>query len=63
MWSLGSSLYTVKPVNKGHSRESENVAFISGCPLYTGQNYMQYSLMGKIRLPFIDSDLLYRGAL
>ena len=24
---------------------------------------MHYSLMGKIRLPFIDSDLLYRGAL
>ena len=26
-------------------------------------NYMHHSLMGKIRLPFIDSDLLYRGAL
>jgi len=24
---------------------------------------MHYSLMGKIRLPFIDSDLLYNGAL
>ena len=24
---------------------------------------MQYSLMGKMRLPFIDSDLLHRGAL
>jgi hypothetical protein len=24
---------------------------------------MHYSLMGKIRLPFIDSDLLYRGTL
>ena len=23
---------------------------------------MHYSLMGKIKLPFIDSDLLYRGA-
>ena len=22
---------------------------------------MHYSLMGKMRLPFIDSDLLYRG--
>jgi hypothetical protein len=28
--------YTVKPVYKGHSWESENVAFISSCPLYTG---------------------------
>jgi len=24
---------------------------------------MYYSLMGKMRLPFIDSDLLYRGVL
>ena len=24
---------------------------------------MHFSLMGKTRLPFIDSDLLYRGAL
>jgi len=29
-------LYTVKPVYKGHSREAENVPFISSCPLYTG---------------------------
>ena len=27
---------TVKPVYKGHSREPENVPFISSCPLYTG---------------------------
>jgi hypothetical protein len=26
----------VKPVYKGHSREPENVAFMSSCPLYTG---------------------------
>ena len=24
---------------------------------------MHYSLMGKMRLPFVDSDLLYRGVL
>jgi hypothetical protein len=54
---------TVKPVYKGHSREPENVVFMSSCPLYTGQNYMHYLLMGKMRLPFIDNDLLYRGAL
>ena len=26
-------------------------------------NYIHYSLMGKTRLPYLDSDLLYRGAL
>jgi hypothetical protein len=55
---------TVKQVYKGHSREPENVPFMSRCPLYTGQNYMHlYSLMRKMRLFFIDSDLLYGGAL
>jgi hypothetical protein len=29
-------LCTVKPVHKGHSREPENVAFMSSCLLYTG---------------------------
>jgi hypothetical protein len=29
----------VKPVYKGHSREPENVVFMSSCPLYTGLNY------------------------
>jgi hypothetical protein len=33
------------------------------CPLYTGSNYMHYSIMGKMRSPFIYRDLLYRGAL
>jgi hypothetical protein len=28
-----------------------------------GKNNMYYSLMGEIRLSFIDSDLLYRGAI
>ena len=28
--------YTVKPVYKGHSKEHENVVFMSSCPLYTG---------------------------
>ena len=53
----------VKPVYRGHSRELENVAFMNSCPLYTGQNYIQYSLIGKMRTSFIDSDLLYRGVL
>ena len=52
-----------EPVYKGHSREPENVAFISSFSLYTGSNYMHYSFMGKMRQSFIDSDLLYRGAL
>ena len=55
-------LYTVKPhlsVYNRHSREPENVPFMNSCPLYTGKNYMYYSLMGKIRLSFVDSELLY----
>ena len=54
---LSKLLYIVKPVYKGHSRETENVSFIYRL------KYMHYSLMGKIILSFIDSDLLYRGAL
>jgi hypothetical protein len=46
--------YTVKPVYKGHSRVAENV------PVYKGFNYIHYSLLGKISLPFIDSDLLLK---
>ena len=59
------SAYThiVEHVYKGHSREPENVSFLGSCQLYTGLNYKQYSLMGKIRLPFTDSELLHRGAL
>jgi hypothetical protein len=41
----------------------ENVAFMNSCPLFTGLKYMHYSIMGEMGLPFIDSDLLYRGAL
>jgi hypothetical protein len=33
---LLDNLDTVKPVYKGHSREPENVVFMSRCPLYTG---------------------------
>jgi hypothetical protein len=40
-----------------HKREPENVTFMSSFPLYTGKYYT-----GKMRLPFIDKDLLYRGA-
>ena len=58
-----TSPHIVKPVYKGHSREPENVAFMSSSTLYTGKYYVHYSLMGKMRLPFIDSDLLYRDAL
>jgi len=43
--------------------EPGNVAFMISCSLYTGESYMHYSLMGKIILPFIDRDLLYRGVL
>ena len=53
----------VKPVYKDHPSELENVTFMSRCPLYTGYNNMHYSLMRTMKLPFIDSDLLCRGAL
>jgi hypothetical protein len=55
---LSTNTYTctVKPVYKRHSREPEHVPFISRLKLCA-------LLIGKIRLPFIDSDLLYRGAL
>jgi hypothetical protein len=33
---LVMAIYTVKPENKGRSREPGNVAFMSSCPLYTG---------------------------
>jgi len=52
----------MKPVCKGHTREPENAPFMNSCLLYTGSNYMPYSLIGKMRLPIIDSDLLYRDA-
>jgi len=55
--------YTVKPVYEDHSREPENMSFMSSCPLYTGKDYMHFSLMGKMRLPFIDSELPYRSSL
>jgi hypothetical protein len=29
-------IYAVKPVYKGHSKEPENVAFLSSCLSYTG---------------------------
>ena len=32
--------------------EPENVPFMSSCPLYTGSNYLHYSLIGNIRSPF-----------
>jgi hypothetical protein len=31
----------------------ENVAFMSSFTLYTGKYYVHYSLVGKMRLPFI----------
>ena len=42
--------------------EPQIVPFLSCCSLYTGYNCMRYSLMGKMRLSFIDSDLLYKNA-
>ena len=60
-----TSLYAniVKPVYKGHSLEPANMPFLSSCLLYTGHNYMHYSLIGKMRQRFTDSDFLFRSAL
>ena len=55
---------TVKPVYKGHSMEPENVAFVCEQLFFIDRlKLYNYSLMGKIRLPFIDSDLLYTSAI
>ena len=51
------------PVYKGHSGKPAIVAFMSSCPLYIGLNCIHSSLMGQMRLPFINSDLLYKGVL
>ena len=55
--------YIQSNLYKAHAMEPEYVIFMTSFLLYTGLNYMHYSLMGKMRLPFIDSDLLYRGAI
>ena len=34
--TASAGLTTVKPVYNGHTREPENVIFMSSCPLYTG---------------------------
>jgi len=52
----------LKPVYKENSTEPENEPFMINCPLYTGENHMRYSRMGKMRLSFIRSDLLYKSA-
>ena len=53
---------TVKPVYKGPWQKPEHFPFMS--PLYTGWNIIHtIHQMEKIKLPFIDSDLLYTGAL
>ena len=58
-WRYKANLYTCvyiysRNLYKGHSRESENVSFISSCHLYTGSYYIHHSVMGKMRLSFID---------
>jgi hypothetical protein len=45
---IRSFMYTVKSVYNSHSKEPENVVFMSSC------NYMHYSWLGKMRLSFIQ---------
>lgn len=57
---------TVKTGFTGHSRKSGNVPIMSNYSLYAiykYKMYVHYSIMGKIRLSFVDSDLLYRVAI
>ena len=53
---------TVKPLYKGHWREPENVIFMKSCLLCTGSKCITVCVIHyieKMKLPFIDSDLLY----
>ena len=56
-----TNLNTVKPAYKGHAMEPANMLFMSICSLHTGYEYTYYSLIVKMRLSFIDSDLLHSG--
>jgi hypothetical protein len=56
-----TNLNTVKPAYNGHAMEPEHMPFISICSLYTYYDYTYYSLIVKMRLSFIDSDLLHSG--
>jgi hypothetical protein len=53
---------TVRPLYKGHWREPENVIFMKSCLLCTSSKCITVCVihyMEKMKLPFIDSDLLY----
>jgi hypothetical protein len=54
-----TNLNTVKPAYKGHAMKPANMPFMSICSLHTGYEYTYYSLIVKMRLFFIDSDLLH----
>ena len=56
-----TNLNTVKPAYNGHAMEPEHMPFISICSLYTYYDDTYYSLIVKMRLSFIDSDLLHSG--
>ena len=45
------------------TREPEIAAFMNSCPWYAGYAFYAIFINEKMRLPFIDSDLLYRDAL
>ena len=48
----------VKPVCKGHSREPENVPFMSTCPVV--KIICIIHTLGEMKLSFIDRDLTVR---
>jgi hypothetical protein len=57
------TIYIVKPVYNEHSMEAENVSlnsFVDSLPFI--YRLKLCTLFKKMRLPFMDNDLLYRGA-
>ena len=58
MYDTNPNIYdnTVKPVYKGHWR------FMSSCPLYTGSNYIHYSLNGENETAHYRQGFFYTGS-
>jgi hypothetical protein len=54
-------LYTVIPVYKGDQWEHENVAFVSSYPYIHVKIICSIHEMENMKVPIIDSDLLYTG--
>ena len=58
-----SGTYTVKPVNKGHSRERQNMVFIDKWSLFGGYNCLFYKRVVIDVWPLFTGWSLFRGGL